>query len=211
MTGFNAATTLGAVALAATLTATLAGCNTYVKRDDYDPTIAGLRDADARNTRDIESLRGDLATLKRDLEARLQRHDGAIAQLSGRIRVDSTAHFAYDDARLPETDKAALQQFAGAVRDHHPNILVTVEGFADPAGDSAYNKRLGQRRADAVRSYLVEAGVPADKVRAVSYGEDRNRQVQPGAWGDKGPLNRRTTLVVDYVATAASASGSEAG
>lgn len=194
MSGLNVPATLGAIALAASL----AGCSNYVKRDDYDPTIAGLRATDAQLAR-------DLAALKSDLEARLNRHDAKIAQLSGRIRIDSTAHFAYDDARLQDADKAALQQFAEAVRDHHPNILVTVEGFADPAGKVAYNKRLGQQRADAVRSYLVEAGVPADKVRAVSYGEDRNRQVQPDAWGDNGPLNRRTTLVVDYVATRESA------
>lgn len=190
MTGFNALATLGAVALATALT----GCSDYVKRDDYDPTIAGLHEEDARLAR-------ELAALRTDLEARLKQHDGAIAQLSGRIRVDSTAHFAYDDARLQETDKAALQQVAKAVRDHHPNILMTVEGFADPAGDPAYSKRLGQQRAESVRSYLIEAGVPADKVRAVSYGEDRNRQVQPGSWGDNGPFNRRTTLVIDYVAT----------
>lgn len=194
MTGFNAAAALGAVALVAAMT----GCSDYVKRDDYDPTIAGLREADARLARDLTALRTDL-------EARLKQHDGAIAQLSGRIRIDSTAHFAYDDARLQDVDKVALQQVAEAVRDHHPDILMTVEGFADPAGDPSYNKRLAQRRAEAVRSYLVEAGVPADKVRAVSYGEDRNRQVQPGAWGDNGPLNRRTTLVIDYVATRESA------
>src|SRR5690606_13787502 len=102
------------------------------------------------------------------------------------IRVDSTAHFSFDDARLQEDDKEALQQFADAVSEFHPDILVTVEGFADPAGSAAYNTDLGQRRAEAVRSFLVSAGMPASKVRAVSYGEDRNRQVQPGGWGKDG-------------------------
>lgn len=197
MKGSTLAPSLAAAAVAVTL----AGCNTYVKRDDYDPDITGLRDADARMARDIETMRTELASFKRDFEARLKSQEGAIAELRGRVRVDTTAHFAYDDATLREEDQAILGEFAKVVSEHHPNIMVTVEGFADPAGDTGYNRNLGQRRAEAVRSYLVSAGVPADKIRAVSYGEDRNRQVQPGAWGDDGPLNRRTTLVVDYVAT----------
>jgi peptidoglycan-associated lipoprotein len=77
--------------------------------------------------------------------------------------------------------------------------VITVEGFADPAGSTAFNKRLGQARADAVRDYLVgTAGLPAEQVRAVSYGEDNNRQVRPGAFGEAGQDNRRVGLIVDY-------------
>lgn len=195
------------LAAVATLATALAGCNTYVKRDAYDTDIAGLRDADARMARDIETMRAELAAFKRDFEARLKSNEGAIAELRGRVRIDTTAHFAYDDATLREEDKAILGEFAKVVAEHHPNIMVTVEGFADPAGTADYNRRLGLRRAKAVRDYLVSAGVPADKVRAVSYGEDRNRQVQPGGWGENGTLNRRTTLVVDYVATGSTARG----
>lgn len=189
----SAASVVATSAVAAAVA--LSACSAYVKRDDYDPAIAGLQSADAAQTSRIDSLRDDLAALRKQVEA----HDQAIARLAGRIRVDSTAHFSYDDARLQEEDKDALRQFAEAVSEFHPDILVTVEGFADPAGSAAYNTDLGQRRAEAVRSFLVSAGMPANKVRAVSYGEDRNRQVQPGAWGKDGPLNRRATLVVDYV------------
>src|SRR3546814_3265672 len=90
------------------------------------------------------------------------------------------------DLTLREQDKPFLNEFASVIREHHPNVLVTVEGFADPAGSAAYNKRLGQRRAEAVREQLVQAGgLRADKVRAVSYGEDANRQVVAGDWGDR--------------------------
>ena len=90
------------------------------------------------------------------------------------------------------------------IRDHHPGTLITVEGFADPLGSVAYNKKLGQERADAVRDYLVQTGgLPADKVRAVSYGEAKNRQVAPGATGDAGAQNRRVALVIEDVPPAA--------
>lgn len=50
-----------------------------------------------------------------------------------------------------------------------------------------------------MRDYLVTtAGLPAEQVRAVSYGEEEDRQVRPGASGDAGQDNRRVGLIVDY-------------
>ncbi|WP_274382278.1 OmpA family protein [Pseudoxanthomonas wuyuanensis] len=82
------------------------------------------------------------------------------------------------------------------IRSSHTDALITVEGFTDPAGSIAFNKRLGQKRADAIRDYLVSSGgLSAQQVRAVSYGEDSNRQVHPGAVGEAGRGNRRVVLV----------------
>jgi len=68
---------------------------------------------------------------------------------------------------------------------------------------------LGQRRAEAVRDYLVQTGgLPAGQVRAVSYGEDRNRQARTGATGEAGRDNRRVSLVIDYAGASAGASSS---
>jgi peptidoglycan-associated lipoprotein len=54
------------------------------------------------------------------------------------------------------------------------------------------------QRADAVRDYLVnQDGMAANQVRAVSYGEAKNRQVKPGDTHDAGMPNRRVTLVID--------------
>lgn len=93
-----------------------------------------------------------------------------------------------------------MDEFSEVVRQYDPNVVVTVEGFTDPAGDPEYNRQLGQRRANAVRDYLVaEGGLHPERVRAVSYGEDRRRMLEPGAWGDDGAANRRVSLVVDYL------------
>lgn len=176
----------GAVALS------LAGCAGYVKRDEFDSVVAELRAAD-------QSQQQRLDALQRDMEQRFSQHDARITQLQGRLRVDTTAHFAFDDATIREQDKPVLDDFARVIREHHPDVVVTVEGFTDPAGSAAYNRRLGQRRADAVRDYLVgSGGLSGDKVRAVSYGQDQNRQIHPGAWGEDGLANRRVALVIDY-------------
>ena len=134
------------------------------------------------------------------LQSKFENYDATIASLQGRVRVDMTAHFGYDASELRDEDKPALMDFSEVIRDFHPNVLVTVEGFTDPAGPAEYNKWLGQQRADAVRNYLVtQGGLNPSRVRAVSYGEDTDRQVEQGAWGDAGNSNRRVALVIDYV------------
>lgn len=166
------------------LTVALSGCSNYIKRDEFDSTIADLRATDQR-------LQSQLDTLS-------QKHDALVTQLAGRTRVETGAHFATGDATLSEQDKPLLDDFARVIRESHSDAVITVEGFADPAGSTAFNRRLGQRRAEAIRDYLVGAGLSAGQVRAVSYGEDKNRLVRPGATGEAGRDNRRVSLVVDY-------------
>ncbi len=166
------------------LTVALSGCSNYIKRDEFDSTIADLRATDQR-------LQSQLDTLS-------QKHDALVTQLAGRTRVETGAHFATGDATLSEQDKPLLDDFARVIRESHSDAVITVEGFADPAGSTAFNRRLGQRRAEAIRDYLVGAGLSTAQVRAVSYGEDKNRLVRPGATGEAGRDNRRVSLVVDY-------------
>ncbi len=173
----------GLAVLAAT--AVLAGCTNYIKRDEFDATIAELRATDQQLAAQIQGLS--------------DKHDALVTQLAGRTRLDTAAYFDFGSSTLRGDALPLLDDFANVIGNSHSQALITVEGFTDPAGSSAYNKRLGQARAEAVRDYLVgTAGLPGDQVRAVSYGEDENRQVTPGAFGDAGQDNRRVGLVVDY-------------
>jgi peptidoglycan-associated lipoprotein len=175
--------------VAALATLALSGCASYVKRDEFDSTISELRATDARLQEQITGLS--------------QKHDALVTQLAGRVRVDAMAHFETDSAVVAEQDKPLLDDFANAIRTNGSEVLITVEGFADPSGSAGYNKRLGERRAEAVREYLVgTGGLSATQVRTVSYGEDPNRQVHEGATGEEGRYNRRVSLVVDYAGPA---------
>lgn len=162
----------------------LAGCTSYVKRDEFNSTIADLRATDQRLQSQIEELS--------------RKHEALVTQVAGRVRVETGAHFATGDATVSEEDKPLLDDFAQVMISSHSDALVTVEGFADPSGGSSMNRRLGQRRAEAVVDYLVSSGMYASQLRAVSYGEDKNRQVRPGATGKAGHVNRRVSLVIDY-------------
>ncbi|MEM7084175.1 MAG: OmpA family protein [Pseudomonadota bacterium] len=191
----------------------LSACGSLVKRAEFDRTVADLRDADAQLAAEdgrLNSANEDLRTQLQQMEYQMNQitdnlqsafanYDAQIAMLQGRVRVDMTAHFDVNDASLREQDKDALREFSNTIADFHPNVLITVEGFTDPSGPADYNKWLGMERAKAVRSYLISSGLSADKVRAVSYGEDTERQVTPGATGNTGAANRRVALVIDYV------------
>jgi len=179
----------------------LGGCmDQYVKRDEFDSTVSDLRATDAQLADDLAGFRSQFTEMTGDLHDKSSNYDATIANLQGRWRVEMSAHCGYDDNALREADKPALDEFSQVVRQYDPNVVVTVEGFTDSAGDAEYNRQLGLRRAEAVRSYLVDAGgLHPERVRAVSYGEDQRRQLVPGEWGDDGAANRRVSLVVDYL------------
>jgi peptidoglycan-associated lipoprotein len=179
----------------------LTACADYVKRADYDAALGELRSRDAAMQAQIDSNRSAIDQLRQSMESRLATHEARITELAGRLHVDMNVHFGFDDAQLRPQDRETLDDFARVIGEHHAAAHVTVEGFTDAAGSASYNKRLGQRRADAVRDYLVSAGLSADRVASVSYGKSRERQLQPGAWGDSGAANRRVTLVVDLPPT----------
>ena len=175
------------------------GCSQYVKKADFDAAIAKLQQADQNQQQQIDAL-------SQKMQSEFSKYDARISKLQGRVNVDTVAHFAFNDATLRDEDKPALEDFAKTIKEYHPNVLITVEGFADPAGSISYNKKLGMKRAEAVRDFLVSSGLSADQVRAVSYGEAKNRQVVPGATHDKGMDNRRVALTVDFAGPGALAS-----
>jgi peptidoglycan-associated lipoprotein len=174
------------------MTIGLSGCSQYVKKTDYDAAIAQLRANDQKQQQQIDNL-------TQEMQQKFAKYDAQITQMAGRVRVDAIAHFAFNQSSLRDQDKPLLEDFAKTVGAHYPNAIVTVEGFADPAGSKAYNLKLGEKRAEAVRNYLVSTGgLSASQVRAVSYGKAKNRLVDPGKSGDQGGANRRVTLVVDF-------------
>lgn len=178
----------------------VAGCQGYVTKGEFNSQISELRSGQAALQKQVSANKDAIAELKSELQDSLKKYDAKISQLQGRLKVNMLTQFAFDKAALTDRDKAALDAFASVMNKYHQSALVTVEGFCDAAGSVAYNKALGMKRANAVRDYLVhQDGMRASRVRAVSYGKARNRQVIPGGWGKNGQPNRRATLVIDQV------------
>lgn len=158
---------------------------------------AARMEADQRMEADVVALNADVGALHTDFAGLRNDYGVRIAQLEEGLEFAVPVHFAFDAAEVRPDLRPALDRFATLVQRHYPGAMITVEGFADPAGPAAYNRALSKRRAEMVRSYLVGMGIPEGQLRAVGYGEDR--PVVPGAAGaaSGAELNRRVVFVVE--------------
>ncbi len=197
MRGFNP-TTVAAVligSLVATGCATKGALKSAVA-DQQAALKAGLDQERSERTAADEKLASDLSQLRADLDQMRADYDAKIEAVAEGLKFVLPVHFAYDDAQVRPQDDPALNAFASIVNKHYTGALVTVEGFADPAGSVGYNKKLSERRAEAVRDRLVEGGIQA-QVRPVGYGETR-LVVPDAAKDDPGAeLNRRVVFVIE--------------
>ena len=101
--------------------------------------------------------------------------------------------YEYDQDTIDAAGQQALNANAGLMKKY-PTWVVTIEGHSDERGTAEYNLALGERRALAARNYLVSLGVPADRLRTVSYGKEF--PFEPGHDEASWSKNRRAHFVV---------------
>jgi outer membrane protein OmpA-like peptidoglycan-associated protein len=101
-------------------------------------------------------------------------------------------HFDRDRSVLRGDDIERLRVVVAAIKDD-PSLVVTIEGHTCSLGTASYNLALGNQRANAVKDYLVDAGVPADRLLTVSRGEAGPEY--DNSHEDTRRLNRRVALV----------------
>lgn len=83
-----------------------------------------------------------------------------------------TVYFDFDRSEIRPDARPALRNNADVINDTRGG-MVTVEGHCDERGSEEYNLALGERRANAVKRYLVDLGVSSSRLRTVSFGESR--------------------------------------
>lgn len=79
--------------------------------------------------------------------------------------------FAYDSDSLDDTARSTMSANADVLRKY-ATWIVTLEGHCDERGTAEYNLALGDRRAQAVKNYMVSLGIAADRMKTVSYGSE---------------------------------------
>jgi peptidoglycan-associated lipoprotein len=86
------------------------------------------------------------------------------------------AFFDYDKSDIAGGARDALTKDAGALKSilgDFPNASIVIEGHCDERGSAEYNLGLGDRRASSAKDFLVQMGVPADRLKTISYGKER--------------------------------------
>ena len=101
--------------------------------------------------------------------------------------------FGYDLSEISSEGQQVLNANAEIMKKY-PTWVITIEGHADERGTAEYNLALGERRALAARNYLVSLGIPADRLRTVSYGKEF--PFDPGKTEEAYEKNRRAHFVV---------------
>jgi peptidoglycan-associated lipoprotein len=101
--------------------------------------------------------------------------------------------YGLDQSEVDAAGQQVLNQNADILKKYQ-TWVITIEGHADERGSAEYNLALGERRALAARNYLVSLGIPADRLRTVSYGKEF--PFDPGHDEAAWSKNRRAHFVV---------------
>ena len=109
-------------------------------------------------------------------------------------QVGDTVNFDFDSAELSVSARSTLNRQA-AFLNVNPTLMIVIEGHADERGTREYNLALGDRRATAVRDYLVAKGINSARVRTVSYGKER--PAVSGSTEAAWTKNRRAATVLN--------------
>jgi len=116
-------------------------------------------------------------------------------RLHGRSSVEmQPIYFNFDQATIRD-DQIPRLEHNGDYLKNNPSRNVVIEGNTDERGTNEYNLALGERRAINAKNYLVELGVEPDRIRTVSYGEER--PLFPGHDEDAWSQNRRDDFVLE--------------
>lgn len=152
---------------------------------DSSAILAARRDSLARAAEAEAARRSEAA---REAEAARLRADRA-----ARDTLALQVHFAFDRAELPPEGRALLERKAAILRAN-PTLVVDLAGHCDERGSDEYNLVLGQRRAQAIRQFLVGRGVSPAQLLTSSYGEEAPLATEATEWA--WARNRRGEFTV---------------
>lgn len=134
--------------------------------------------------RAVEALKSELGAVETDR--------GTLVSLPGDVTFD------FDKASIKTDARATLGQLAELIGASASGVI-TIEGHTDSRGDDAYNQRLSLARAEAVKAYLAEQGVPADRMRTLGLGETRPVAENAEADGTDNEAGRQRNRRVEVI------------
>lgn len=117
----------------------------------------------------------------------------AVNEEARRLGFAANIYFDFDKSDLADTTRADLARNADFLK-RHQEFTLTIEGHCDERGTNEYNLALGERRANAAKSYLSSLGVASDRMVTISYGEERPvcSATEESCWSQ----NRRAHMLI---------------
>lgn len=147
----------------------------------------------------VANVESDVARVDGKAGEALQRAQAAHKLAEGKflyqvVLSDDSVKFPTDQHQLSPEAEMRLAELAQRLKGEDKNVYLEIQGFTDSTGEPAYNEKLGQDRAEAVRRYLSKQGIALNRMATISYGEDD--PVAPNDTREGRAQNRRVAIVV---------------
>src|SRR5215467_9265262 len=174
----------------------LGGCAT---KDYVNEQVAGI-DTKVQSTQaTLGQHQTHLSQLDQSTKDALDRATAAGKLAEGKflysmVLSDDSVKFPVDSAKLSPEATQRLSDFADKLKGDNRNVYVEIQGHTDARGKDALNQRLGEERAEAVRLFMNQHGVPLNRMSTISYGKQdpvASNKTRAGR-----AQNRRVVLIV---------------
>lgn len=163
-----------------------------------DQRIDQLGDRVSDNTARLDEHEQNIRALEQrmnEFEDRLNNLEQLVADLDRvDLTIDSDVLFAFDSAVIRENAKPTLARIVRALANN-PDKNISITGHTCDIGTESYNQGLSERRAEAVRQYIVNSGITDDRIETAGRGE--TQPLVPNISEEARMLNRRVEIVID--------------
>ncbi|MES2255001.1 MAG: OmpA family protein [Pseudomonadota bacterium] len=174
----------------------LGGCATKDYVNEHVATV----DAKVQATQSqVDRHEGHLTQLDSATKEALDRATAAGKLAEGKflysmVLSDDSVKFPVDSAKLSPEAVQRLTDFADKLKNDNRNVYLEIQGHTDSRGSDATNERLGEQRAEAVRLFMNQHGVPLNRMSTISYG--KKDPVTDNKNRTNRAQNRRVVLIV---------------
>lgn len=179
------------------------GCATkkHVKQEvtRIDTEMKGIETSVETNQTRLKEHDTQIAGLSKETQEALQRAQSAEKLAQGKLLyqvtlTDEDAKFAFGKAEITDKGREVLDNLINQLKTDNKNVYIEIQGHTDNVGSDQYNMKLGEERADAVRRYMSENGIPLHRISTISYG--KSRPIADNKTKAGRSQNRRVVIVV---------------
>ena len=182
-----------AAAVVAVIALSLGGCATK----DYVNQQVSAEDTKVQGS--LDEHQTHLGKLDQATKDALDRATAAGKLAEGKflyamVLSDDSVKFPADSSKLSPEAQQRLMDFVGKLKSDNRNVYLEIQGHTDSRGSDAANQRLGEERAEAVRLFMNQHGVPLNRMSTISYGKQDPVATNKTSAGRA--QNRRVVLIV---------------
>jgi peptidoglycan-associated lipoprotein len=146
-----------------------------------------------------QSQQAHLAQLDQGTRDAMERAEAAGKLAEGKflyamVLSDDSVKFPVDGSQLSPEAQTRLQDLAQKLKSENKNVYLEIQGHTDTTGSKPTNMRLGEERAEAVRLFMNQQGVPLNRMATISYGD--TSPVAPNTTREGRAQNRRVVVIV---------------